>query len=95
MIPNMVIEGWLVFKTSKYRHKTLWLAFKISKYSHKDSDWNVENPVWTSLELYSNMRRTNMKKPQFKKRIWRKRVWKTTNLKREYEAYKLFIALDD
>ena len=29
----MVIEGWLVFKISKYGHKTLWLDFKIFKQS--------------------------------------------------------------
>ena len=32
MIPNM--ERWLVFKISKYSHKTLWLVFKISRYGH-------------------------------------------------------------
>ena len=31
----MVIEGWLVFKISKYGHKTLWLVFKIFKHCRR------------------------------------------------------------
>ena len=35
MIPNMIIERWLVFKISKYSHKILWLGFKIFKHCHR------------------------------------------------------------
>ena len=47
----MVIEGWLVFKISKYGHKTLWLVFKIFKHRPRVL-WSPARCINTLIKLF-------------------------------------------
>ena len=56
----MIVKRWLVFKISKYSHRTLRLVFKSSKYCHKTLWLVFKIKMLKTCMLKTSMLKTRM-----------------------------------